>query len=65
MTEEEIRNINVESLKDSLPGACFHGEVWVKCPYCGEGTEISYFPPEKNGYFIIKCNCGKLYRSKR
>ena len=27
--EEEIRNIDVMSLKDSLSGACFHGRVWV------------------------------------
>lgn len=65
MTEEEIRNIDVMSLKDSLSGACFHGEVWVRCPHCGKATEISYYPNVKDGYFIIKCECGKLYRDKK
>ena len=61
----KLEKLDVKTLKDSLPGACFHGEVWVKCPYCGKATEIGYFPPEKDGYFIIECECGKLYRDKR
>ena len=66
MTEEELKNINVNELKSSLLGACFHGEVWVRCPYCGSATEIGYFPPEKDGYFIIKCdNCKNIYKDKR
>ena len=43
----DLETVNVMELKDALPGACFHGEVWVKCPYCGKATELGYFP-QKN-----------------
>lgn len=26
-------------VKDALPGACFHGEVWHRCPYCDDAWE--------------------------
>ena len=28
------------SLPDALPGACFHGEVWMRCPHCKEEIEM-------------------------
>ena len=40
MTADKLKSINVNDLRDSLSGACFHGEVWVKCPYCGTGHEM-------------------------
>jgi hypothetical protein len=41
MRADELKSINVNDLRDSLRGACFHGEVWVKCPCCGRYIEIS------------------------
>ena len=51
-------------IKDAMNGACFHGEVWVICPHCGESNEVSYAKPwrEKDGYKIVKCACGRLYK---
>ena len=23
-----------------LPGACFHGECWERCPHCGDSIEM-------------------------
>jgi hypothetical protein len=41
MSADELKSINVNDLRDSLRGACFHGEVWVECPYCGRYIKIS------------------------
>ena len=67
MTNEELEKIDVKILEDSGYGACFHGEVWVSCPYCRSGHEmVGSNDPIKDGYFIIECEkCGKIYRDKR
>ena len=61
--EDYLKNLDVYSLEKAISGACFHGECWVQCPHCGEGHEISFGYPIKNGHTIIKCNkCGKLFK---
>ena len=61
--EDYLKDLNVYSLEKAIPGDCFHGEIWVKCPHCGKAHEISYGCHEKDGYNIIKCNnCGKLFK---
>lgn len=65
MTEDELKRINVDYLRDCIPGACFHGEVWVECLYCGKGHELMGCSSDrKDGYLIIKCECGNYFRDK-
>lgn len=64
MSADELKNINVNKLRDSLGGACFHGEVWVKCPYCGKAHETMGCHDRKDGYYIIKCECGNYFRDR-
>ncbi len=58
---------NIELIPNALYGACFHGEVWVKCPKCGEALEVvGAHPIDKvNGYRIYKCKkCGNLFKDR-
>ena len=38
--KKEFPIVNVMMLPDAIPGACFHGEVWMQCPHCKEGFEM-------------------------
>lgn len=51
--------INVYEIEEACPGACFHGEVWVRCPYCGRGNEMAGAKPirKKDGWRLYKCDC--------
>lgn len=54
-------------IPNALSGACFHGEVWVKCPRCNSGNQMMGKEAlyKKDGWFIYKCdNCGKLFKDK-
>lgn len=47
-------------------GACFHGEVWERCPYCKWGHEMMGKRPkytrESGRVKIYECeHCGKLF----
>lgn len=63
MEEEQV---NLWEIKDALSGACFHGEVWVRCPYCKEAHEMVGSTPliRKDGYDIYRCDCGKLFKNR-
>lgn len=39
-----------------LPGDCFHGEIWYRCPYCLTGIEAHSIPKDR-----ICHKCGKEY----
>lgn len=63
MTKQELSQIDVSQLAPALTGACFHGEIWVRCPYCTAGNEISNVTDHKNGYYIIKCcSCHQYFK---
>jgi hypothetical protein len=64
MSVDELKSINVNDLRDSLSGACFHGEVWVECPYCCKAHEMMGCNDRKDGYYIVKCECGNYFRDK-
>lgn len=55
---------DVHGIKNALPGECFHGEVWMRCPYCRKATEMVGSTPIKvqDGYRIYKCECGELFK---
>ena len=56
--------INVYKIENALTGACFHGEVWVRCPHCHEAHEMVGSTPlmVKDGYRIYRCKCGELFK---
>lgn len=57
--------INLLNIKDSVCGICFHGEVWVHCPYCGKAHQVVGKVPlkVKDDYKIYECErCGKLFK---
>jgi len=63
VTKEELKTVDVRTLKDAIPGAYFHGEEWVECPHCGSAVEmVGSGAPLKDHYYIVKCKCGKLFR---
>lgn len=50
----------------AVSGACFHGEVWVRCPHCKMGNEMMGARPkctrEKGRVKIYECeHCKKLF----
>ena len=62
-----LEEIDVTMLKDARAGGCFHGEVWVTCPYCGKEVELVGSNPimKKDGYYIFKCKrCWKYFRDR-
>ena len=58
--------INILDIPHCYSGACFHGEVWVRCPHCNKAHEMVGSKPlmEKDGYYIYRCSCGKLFKDK-
>ena len=56
--------MDVYRIPDAISGACFHGEVWMKCPHCGRAHEMVGWTPfaKRKGFRIYKCNCGKLFK---
>lgn len=56
--------INLLQIPSALLGACFHGEVWVKCPKCKIGYEVVGSEPlaVRNGYRIYRCVCGQMFK---
>lgn len=64
MTEDELKSINVNHLRNALPSNCFHGEIWVECPYCRKPHEMMGCRDRKDGYLIVKCKCGHYFRDK-
>ena len=45
-------------------GACFHGEVWYSCPYCGTGIEAHSI--KETADHLHKCSrCGGEYYYNR
>lgn len=59
--------IDVFGIKDAIPGPCFHGEVWVKCPYCKEPQELMGVTPimEIDGCKMFKCSkCDMTYKER-
>jgi len=54
-------------IPNALAGACFHGEVWVKCPHCMSGNQMMGKQAlyKQDGYSIYKCDeCGKLFKDR-
>lgn len=63
----DYKKIPVWKLESARSGGCFHGEVWICCPYCGESIQIIGNTKEylgtREGYDIYRCgSCGKLYK---
>lgn len=61
---DEIDVSNIPSLKD---GACFHGEIWMVCPYCDNAMEMmgSTYLLKKNGYKLYQCEkCKKIVKDR-
>ena len=56
--------IDVIDIPKANSGACFHGEVWMKCPHCGEAHQMVGWRPlkVKDGWNIYRCSCGKLFK---
>lgn len=45
-------------------GACFHGEVWYRCPHCGKGIEAHFIDETEDN--LHKCpHCGGEYYYSR
>ncbi len=59
--------IDISKVKTAGSGACFHGEVWVTCPHCGEGKEMMGARPlivQDEGK-VYRCDrCGKVFKVK-
>lgn len=54
-------------IPNALPGACFHGEVWVKCPHCNAGNQMMGRQAlyKQDEYRVYKCDeCGKLFKDR-
>ena len=54
-------------ITDAKSGDCFHGEVWVRCPSCGEGHEMMGATPEwtEDKFRVYKCSkCGELFKDR-
>ncbi len=58
--------INVYEIPSALSGACFHGEVWMKCPHCMKAHQMVGWTPlkVKDGYRIYRCSCGELFKDR-
>lgn len=56
----------LSEIRKAVPGACFHGEVWCRCPYCGKGHELMGKRPirSQDGYRIYLCDCGEQFKDK-
>lgn len=56
-------------LPNALSGACFHGEVWMRCPHCNYGIEMmGMFGKEIDtyeSYRIYQCPKCKCYFKDR
>ena len=55
------------TIPNALSGACFHGEVWVKCPHCMSGNQMMGKQAlyKQDEYSIYKCDeCGKLFKDR-
>lgn len=58
------KHINLNTMPRALPGDCFHGEIWVKCPHCQSGNEMMGAEPVfvRDGIRVYECeDCGKLF----
>lgn len=56
-------------LPDALYGACFHGEVWVRCPHCKDGIEMMGMLGKEvdtyKSYRIYQCsNCKGYFKDR-
>ena len=59
--------LNVDAIQRVSPGAYFHGEVWGKCPYCGEAYELQSTKHlcDRNGWRIYRCSkCKGLFKDR-
>ena len=57
----------MDNIKEALPGACFHGEVWMSCPHCGEAFESYSAHSEyvKGKFRYYKCTkCGNMFKDR-
>ena len=57
------------NLPESLAGACFHGECWIRCPHCKDGIEmygmLGKQLAEEGKFRIYECpTCHKLFRDR-
>lgn len=64
---ERVKKIS-EFIGESIPkldyGACFHGEIWYRCPHCHKGIEAhSIGDTEDNIHICFYCG-GKYYYSR-
>ena len=61
---EDTKIESVDIIPTALSGACFHGEVWVKCPHCGKAHQVVGWTPlmKKGRYDVYRCDCGKLFK---
>ena len=65
--EKGMGIIEINKIPDAKSGACFHGEVWVRCPHCNNTIEIqgARYEYKENGFRVYKCkSCGKYFKDK-
>lgn len=59
--------MDISNILRAEPGACFHGEVWVRCPHCHAGNEMMSARSEFkiDDWCVYKCEkCGKYFKDK-
>ena len=61
---DKIDEFHISQIKHCLSGAVFHGEVWVRCPYCENGNELQGKDRKKcRGYSLYECEkCHKIFK---
>lgn len=56
-----------DNIPEALAGACFHGEVWIRCPHCRNAIEIygTRGEYEKDKFRYYKCEkCKKMFKDR-
>lgn len=59
--------MEIRQIPSAKGGGCFHGEVWMCCPYCNEAIEVQSTKEEytEDGYRVYKCKrCNNYFKDK-
>lgn len=67
LKDKKVSRPSLNQISDAKPGACFHGEVWVTCPHCGEGHEMMGVKPEwtEDKFRVYRCTkCGEYFKDR-
>lgn len=58
---------NINKILNAKNGACFHGEIWIVCPYCNNSIEAQSTKEKyiENGYRVYQCKtCNNYFKDK-